>query len=277
MMRRNLGVIGRPISHSLSPLLHNFLIEKNGLDFSYHAFEVRPENLHSAIRGAQALGFRGLNVTIPHKVRVMDFVDELGDEAEQIGAVNTLIFEDNKIMGRNTDADGFLQSLAMENIPSLSKKTIFILGAGGAARAVVFAAKSAGAKRILITNRTMSRAEKLARDFGVEAVELQEIAALSEGGIVVNTTSVGMSPEVKASPLAEKMFREDLIYVDLVYNPRQTTFLNNAKKVGAKTVDGLGMLICQGATSLSLWASREIQTRDHFPELYALLRPNSYL
>ncbi|MFQ5632260.1 MAG: shikimate dehydrogenase [bacterium] len=261
-----LGVIGSPISHSLSPHLHAFLIDKLGLDCYYHAFEVQPENLRAAIDGTKALGIRGLNVTVPHKQNVMAYLDSIDEAAAKIGAVNTIRFENGRAFGANTDAPGFLKNLQFQGV-ELHGREVFVLGAGGAARAVVYAAKQAGAAAIKICNRTPERAQQLAGDFGAQAVTLREIQALAAGSIAINTTSVGMYPEADASPLAEKFFRRDLIYIDLVYNPVKTRFLQYAETVGAKTVDGLGMLIFQGAIALGFWTGQEIDVEKWYDEV----------
>ena len=270
MHKHVLGVIGYPMTHTLSPYLHGFMIEKLGLPASYFAFSVQPERLGDALAGAKALGLTGLNVTVPHKQAVMAHLDEIDARAKAIGAVNTIRFEKGAAFGTNTDAGGFLESLTFNNV-SLAGREVLILGAGGAAHAIVYAAQQAGAAAISIFNRTAERAEKLAAHFGVRAVAEADTERLANGAVVINTTSVGMSPKLDACPLPENPFRSDLIYVDLVYNPLKTRFLALAQHAGATTVDGLGMLIFQGAQALSHWMAREIDVQKWYPELRTLL------
>ena len=247
-----LGVIGDPIAHSLSPVLHGYFIRKHGLPAAYHAFRVRPADLGAAIVGARALGFRGLNVTLPHKQAVVAHLDAIEPVAQQAGAVNTVIFEKKQIVGTNTDVPGLLRSLEQAGVV-LRDNAVFIIGAGGAARAAAFAARSADVAVLQIANRTQRKAIGLAGDAGGEAVELSAVRRLPAGAVVMQTTAVGMHPNADACVLPETLFRGDLVYVDLVYNPLETNFLRRAQQVGAKTVDGLGMLIHQGILSLERW------------------------
>ncbi len=265
-LQKILGVIGDPISHSLSPRLHGFLMNRFGLAGCYHAFRVEAGSLEQAVRGAQALGFLGLNVTLPHKQRIIAFLDEIDEEAQRIGAVNTVIFRGGRIFGSNTDAVGFLRSLAAEGI-ALKGREVFVLGAGGAARAVCHAAVSAGARSLSIWNRTRERAEQLAQQFGGIVAPREKAGSLLAGSVVVNATRVGMRPAVEECPLPEPLFREHCTYVDLVYNPLRTHFLQQAERCGAATVDGLGMLIFQAVKSLELWFQQEFEVSPFYEEL----------
>lgn len=270
MQQKLLGVIGYPLSHTLSPHLHGFLIEKLQLPCSYLAFAVKPQRLREALAGAKALGIAGLNVTVPHKQTVMAHLDQIDAQAQAIGAVNTIRFEHGRAFGTNTDAGGFLQSLHFHNI-DLKQREVLILGAGGAAHAIAHAARQAGAASLKIFNRTAKRAEALAKRFDAQAVSAPNIEALPKGAAVINTTSVGMSPASEACPLPESDFRGDLLYIDLVYNPLETKFLQLARHAGATTVDGLGMLIFQGVLALAHWTGREISVDEWYDELRALL------
>jgi len=247
-----LGVIGDPIAHSLSPLLHGYFIREHGLPAAYHAFRVRPADLGAAIAGARALGFRGLNVTLPHKQAVMAHLDAIEPVAQQVGAVNMVIFKADRTIGTNTDVPGLLRSLQQAGV-QLQGQAVFIIGAGGAARAAAFAARSAGARALHIANRTAEKAVGLAREVGAEAAALDAVQQLPPGAVVIQATPVGMHPAVDACVLPASRFRGDLVYVDLVYNPLETKFLRLARQAGAKTVDGLGMLIHQGILSLERW------------------------
>lgn len=254
-MLRMLGILGDPVGHSLSPFLHGEVIRRSKLPFLYAAFHVRADELPQAIAGARALGFRGLNVTVPHKQAVIPLLDWISDEAQTIGAVNTIVFAEGRSFGYNTDCDGFLAGLD-EQGGDLQGKRVLILGAGGAARAVVRAAQKAGAAQIYIHNRTLARARELADVFGVGVLaELRDVPAHD---VVINATTVGMHPRVQESPLPPALFRAGVFYADLVYSPLQTAFLRHARAAGAATADGLGMLIHQGLAAMKLWADCDL-------------------
>ncbi|KAA3616000.1 MAG: shikimate dehydrogenase [Calditrichaeota bacterium] len=268
--KKPLGVIGTPISHSLSPLLHNYLANEYELPFQYSAYHVDKISLEDAISGARALGFRGLNVTVPHKKNIMPFLDEIDEFALKTGAVNTVLFEDEFTTGYNTDIFGFLDSLAIESV-DLSGKNVIVLGAGGAAHAIVFAAKNAGARTINIVNRTHEKAVDLAQKTGCEAINFSKFTETPTGDVVINTTSVGMYPEVTKCPVPQSVFREKCVYVDIVYNPGLTQFLKFAHDSGAKIVSGIGMLIFQGIMAMEIWSGVKIDRQKHFEPLKKLL------
>jgi len=262
------GVIGDPVEHTLSPLMHNAAIEKMGIDAVYVPFRVAPDGLERAIEGMPALGIEGLNVTVPHKTRVMKYLDRVTEEAEAVGAVNTVIRKDGVLTGDNTDVYGFLMSLregcGMKRFP----ERVCVLGAGGAARGVVYACGGREEIReIVIVNRTLSRAEKLAAELSaVTGTPMRALPAerevmrevLPSAGLVVNTTSVGMFPDVERSPVPDPdVFNPAQVVCDIVYNPAETKLLRDAAARGAKTVGGLAMLAYQGARSLSLWTGLE--------------------
>ncbi|MDD2665517.1 MAG: shikimate dehydrogenase [Methanocellales archaeon] len=258
-MKKIYGVIGDPIEHSLSPIMHNAAFQKLGINGVYHAFRVSSENAASAILGAKALGFGGLNVTIPLKERALDVVDA-DPIAKKIGAVNTLDFKDG-ILGYNTDGIGAKRALGKRNI-DVADKGVLILGSGGAARAIAFQFAQDGAT-LAIANRTVSRAVRLA----------QEIRAIGEGDaigigletlpsllkkvdILVNSTSVGMPPRTDETLVTADQMHSGLVVFDVVYNPIKTRLLREAKKAGAITIDGVDMLVHQGAESFKIWTSR---------------------
>ncbi|TDA67724.1 MAG: shikimate dehydrogenase [Clostridia bacterium] len=258
-----LGVLGYPVEHSLSPAMHNAALAGLGLDVVYLPLPVRPADLGRAVRGMQALGFIGANVTIPHKEAALTLADELGAEARLIGAVNTLVFRGGKILGHNTDAAGFLLSLREEADFDPAGKTCLILGAGGAARAVAVALVQAGSRAVYIANRTRERAAELAsglqRDLGVPAralsIEEGELApVLEQADLVVQASPVGMHPHRGAPPIIDPALLSPaaLVY-DLIYNPPETTFLRLAREKGCRTLNGLGMLVYQGAMAFKLW------------------------
>ncbi|HIE50438.1 MAG TPA: shikimate dehydrogenase [Armatimonadetes bacterium] len=262
-----LGVIGYPVRHSFSPPMHNAALEALDLDFCYVAFEVEPVRLSAAIEGMKALGIVGLNVTIPHKETLLSLVDEIGEEARLIGALNTLYFDGQRLYGDNTDGRGFVASLRAGGEDPQGKQVV-VLGAGGSARAVTVALARAGAKEIVLANRTQVRAERLAEMLntrlrpGVARVVQWQSAQLQyelgRADLIVNTTSVGMHPQEEACPVADlpPLLPEALVY-DIIYNPLETVFLRRAMAQGARTMNGVEMLVYQGALSFQLWTGRE--------------------
>lgn len=256
------GVIGWPIEHSLSPAMHNAAFATLGLDWCYVPFGVPPERLSEAVRGLQALGVRGANATVPHKEALLPLVDELTPEAEAIGAVNTLLFRPGGILGHNTDAAGFLRALHEAGFDPTGC-TALVLGSGGAARSVVYALARVGA-RIILLNRTVERAEALAAalrgrvpqaDLSTGPLALEVIAQhMGNVDLVVNATTLGMHPHVEASPWpAQLPFPHKAFCYDLVYTPRETAFIRQARHAGAHAASGLGMLVHQGAEAFALW------------------------
>ncbi|MBT4485412.1 MAG: shikimate dehydrogenase [Candidatus Latescibacteria bacterium] len=262
------GVIGDPIEHTLSPLMHASAIEKMGIDAVYVPFHVRPDELEHAIKGIKALGVGGLNVTVPHKTRVMDYLDNLTDEAKAVGAVNTVINHDGVLTGDNTDVYGFTRCLFVDGGLERFPKRVYVIGAGGAARGVVYAcAKSDEVSEVVVINRTLSKAEKLAEELSavtgshisaMPAIEETFSGMLSDAELLINTTSVGMYPQVEHSPVPyPEVFHEGQVVCDIIYNPSETRLLRDAASHGAKVVGGLAMLAYQGARSLSLWTGME--------------------
>ena len=267
------GVFGWPINHSRSPRLHGFWLAKYGIDGAYLPFSTRPENLIDAIRALPKLGFRGGNITLPHKERALAAVDELSDVARRIGAVNTLIVrEDGTIFGDNTDGYGFLQHLK-SSAPQWRAEAgpAVVLGAGGAARAIIVALLDAGVPRIILTNRTASRADNLARELGGEASGRIEVidwtlreAALEGAGLLVNTTQLGQAGQ---APLEINLrhLPTSAVVDDIVYVPLETNLLAAAKTRGNAVVDGIGMLLHQARPGFKAWFGVE-------PEVNAALR-----
>lgn len=260
------GLIGDPVEHSMSPAMHNAAFRKLGLDYIYVAFRVKPPELEQAIAGMRALNIRGLNVTIPHKVNVIPFLDNIDPLAEKIGAVNTIVNDDGVLTGYNTDASGFLRAMRESGVEPAGKNVV-VLGAGGASRAVSFILADSGAK-LTILNRKLELdwAEELAgrisQVFNIEvrAMELNRTnlaAILSKTDILVNTTSVGMSPNIEQAPLDTDLLHSGLAVYDIVYNPVETRLLQEAAAAGAKTIGGLNMLAWQGAIAFEKWTGRE--------------------
>ena len=247
-------VIGDPIDHSLSPALHNFWLQEMGIDGSYEAINCPERYLHKTINKLLKEGYVGGNVTIPHKEKAMMLCDELDEVAKKVGAVNTLVFDGGKILGKNTDVKGFLDNVSRETF-DFSQKKALVIGAGGAARAVIVALKQAGAE-IIITNRTRKRAEMLAQEYDCEVLDWEKKNELSTFSILVNTTSLGMEGADNLEIDLSLLPKESLV-TDIVYNPLRTSLLEQADKLGIKTVTGIGMLIYQAAPGFKAWFGRE--------------------
>lgn len=256
------GLIGHPVEHSFSPPMHNAAFEALGMDYAYVAFDVDPLNLKSAIEGAKSLNIKGFNVTIPHKIEVMKHLDAIDEVAGLIGAVNTIDFKDMK--GYNTDGIGAVK--AIEEVTSIKGKNVVVAGAGGASRAISFYIAKYGADSLTILNRNVEKAESLAGDVSdsgligeVKSDSMSEINRyVADADILIDTTPVGMHPNVDAQPivLAEDM-HEDLAVFDAVYNPNETVLIKEALKAGAKPVYGIKMLLYQGAESFRIWTAQE--------------------
>ena len=254
------GIIGDPIEHSMSPVMHNAAFKNKGLDYVYLPFRVKKEELGKAIEGMRALNIRGLNITIPHKVAVIQFLDELDHLADKIGAINTIVNDNGVLKGYNTDATGFLQALLERGIEPKGKSVV-ILGAGGASRAISFILAEKGSS-LVILNRTWDRAkicvDRISEIFQSEATALKLdrenlTTALSQADILVNATSVGMSPNINETPVTSNLLKPSLIVFDIVYNPIKTRLQREAEVVGATTISGLDMLVWQGALAFEKW------------------------
>lgn len=265
------GVIGWPIAHSLSPAMHNAAFDVLGLNWRYLAFPVRLGKVPSAIAGLVALGFRGTNVTVPHKEAVLSAMDVVPPRVREFGAVNTVIIDRDAegqptLRGENTDVDGFLHALREGGFEPVGKR-VLIVGAGGGARGVVYALCQARAAEVVVLNRTPARASALVGDLasGAGSTSLQAGALTpsaleqhaNEADLLVNTTTLGMWPHVEASIWPDdRPLPADLAVCDLVYRPLETKLLRQARSAGAATIDGLGMLIAQGALSFEMWTGR---------------------
>lgn len=260
------GVIGYPVKHTFSPYFHNAAFKALKLNAAYVPFEVAPAKLKDAIRGLQALGVRGINVTIPHKEAVIPLLDELSPQAKGIGAVNVILSEDGKLIGHNTDGEGFLVSLKKNLNASPKNKSIFILGAGGAAKALSYVLAREEAKSITLVDVMHQRAKELAlktkRAF--PKCEVKSIPYLMSrideealnADILINATPVGMK-EGDPCIVSTDALHKDLIVCDLIYNPLETNLLKEARKRGLKSINGIGMLLYQGALSFELFTGKK--------------------
>lgn len=256
------GLIGHPVEHSFSPPMHNAAFKALKMDYVYTAFDVDPNDLENAIKGAQALSIKGFNVTIPHKIEVMKYLSEIDEVAALIGAVNTIDFENLK--GYNTDGIGAIK--AIEEITKVKDKDVVIAGAGGASRAISFYLAKYGVDNLTILNRNVEKADSLASDVlnsnligNVKSDSISKINDyLSDTDVLINTTPVGMHPNVEVSPIASSdMMHEDLVVFDAVYNPNETVLIKEAIKADAKPVYGIKMLLYQGAESFEIWTGRK--------------------
>lgn len=254
------GIMGDPVEHSLSPPMHNAAFGHLKLDYVYVPFHVKQGNLQSAIEGARGMGIKGLNLTIPHKIEVIKYLDELEGVAELIGAVNTVKFNEGHVVGYNTDGFGALK--AIEEKKSIKGKKIIVMGAGGAARAISFQLIQSGAGEVLIANRTLEKACNLRDELtetyntSVGCLELDNklTMELEDADVLINTTPVGMYPHHEDEPVVTaNMMHENLLVNDIVYNPIETGLLKQASKAGAQIVPGTKMLIYQGVEAFRIW------------------------
>jgi shikimate dehydrogenase len=266
------GLIGWPVEHSLSPAMHNAAFKAAGLNWRYLPLPVRPGQIEAAVRGLAALNFRGANVTVPHKAAVIPLLDRSGEEVGALGAANTLLFSRGdgapRISGFNTDEIGFIQALREGGFRPGDGRDAVIVGAGGGARAAVHGLLGAGIGRIAVLNRDLPRAQRLVVDLGCVVEDPSRLAALPltaeslveaarVADLLVNATPVGMWPHVDESIWpADIPLPAHLTVLDLVYNPLQTRLLRQARGAGARTVDGLGMLLYQGAAAFEIWTGQ---------------------
>ena len=262
------GVIGNPVEQSLSPAIHNAAFQKLGLNFVYLAWKV--EAIGDAVKGLRALGnFRGASVTIPHKVAVLPFLDEIEPTARHIGAINTIVSQNGKLLGTNTDATGALRALKEANAP-LSGEPVVILGSGGAARAIAFAlAAEAGIRRMHLLGIDDQERRGLASDLmqktAVHVIEafLDEQSlktALAEARVLIHCTPIGMSPKTGTSCVSTSLLRPGLTVMDIVYNPRETKLLADAKAAGCRIISGLEMFLYQAAAQFERWTDQSAPT-----------------
>ena len=266
-MVKRLGIIGYPIGHSISPVFQQAALDDSELDASYTSWEIAPEDLEKFINDIRDPDVIGINVTVPHKESVLRLLDDIDDWALRAGAVNTIVNRDGRLVGYNTDGIGFLRGLRHNQDFNLNGKTILIIGAGGSARGVVLALSGESVGHIIIANRTLARAQvlvSLALELGIsaQAVSLdgQELALAGvQANLIVNCTSIGMAhtPEEKLSPLMLQQIPPTCLVYDLVYNPLETQLLREAARAGADTMNGIKMLVYQGAASFELWFERQ--------------------
>ena len=260
---RLLAVIGAPIAHSLSPIIQNAALHAAGLDYVYTALPVRADALASAVRGLRDAGIAGFNVTIPFKTEIIPLLDALSEDARRIQAVNTVVIEDGRMVGHNTDVAGFLAGFAERGI-ALTGKNAVLIGAGGAARAALWGLLRSGVSSVAIGVRSVEKGAALAADFAadgdVRAVSFDDtawIAACSDADLVVQTTPLGMTPHTEEMPPVDAaVINPSAVVYDLIYTPAETRFLRESRARGCETINGETMLVAQGAEAFSLWTGK---------------------
>ncbi len=259
-----LCVIGHPIKHSMSPIMHNAAIQDLGLDYLYIGFDVPSNKLKEAIKGLKTLNIQGINVTLPHKEKAIKFIDKVDEIAQKIGAINTIKNEDGFLIGRNTDAEGAKKAL-LDAGCEITGKNVVLIGAGGAAKAISYSLASDTNKTTII-NRSEDRAKKLVRelkskmDLNIEFKKYSEIILKEEiinADILINATPVGMFSTIDISPVSKKALHRDLFVFDLIYNPLETQLIKDSKEIGCQTLSGLDMLVNQGALAFEWWTNRK--------------------
>lgn len=268
-----LALIGSPVGHSGSPAMYNYSFERLGLDYAYVAFDIKVDEVKDAIAAMKTFKMRGCNVTMPCKMEVVKYMDELSPAARIIGAVNTIVNDDGKLTGHITDGEGFVNNLRDHGIDVCNKK-IVIAGSGGAAIAIQVQCALDGAREITIFNRTVAKAEETARKIRKEVptcvVNVYDIAdtakmteEIASGDIFVNATSVGMSPNVDESVVTDvSAFRQGLVVADIVYEPKETRLLREAKEAGCTCITGKGMLLWQGVSAFKLYTGEEMPVAE---------------
>ncbi len=274
-------LLGNPLGHSISPPMHNRVFEKLGMDYCYMPVEVTNNNLKEVFSGLCKMNVAGFNVTIPHKIAIMEYLDELDPLAATIGAVNTISVKDGKTKGYNTDGEGFMRSLEGEANISIKGKRVCLLGCGGAARAIAMTLAFHDAEKIYLYNRTVKKADELAAEINTkirtctEVVDHQQMSlrkALQSCDILINSTSLGMHPQEDVLPIDGTLLFPGLMVADIVYNPLMTKLLRTAQDKGCTIIPGLGMLIYQGAAAFKLFTGVEPLVEEMSEVAYTLMK-----
>ncbi|MEM3078492.1 MAG: shikimate dehydrogenase [Nitrososphaerales archaeon] len=254
-------VIGHPIDKSLSPIMHNEAFRAKGLNYVYLAFDVDTSRLKEAVEGLRALKVKGFNVTMPHKVAILNLLDRINEGASLVGAVNTVVNDDGELIGYNTDVNGIISALEAK-FHSLKGLKALLIGAGGAARACIVALVSKGCKEIIIMNRTFDKAKLMVEDLGkklkmnynLEELNMNSLKkAINSVDILMNATPIGTYPNLDESIVPQELIKKDMVVFDAVYNPKKTKLIRDAEKMGAKVIPGYEMFVGQGAASFKLW------------------------
>lgn len=248
-----IGIFGDPIEHTLSPLIHNEAFQYLGVDYCYVPFHVKKEKLKEAVEAIRALNIKGVNITVPHKEAVIQYIDKVSDEAEYIGAVNTILNDEGTLKGFNTDAQGFVLSLKEEGV-SIKNNNFLVLGAGGAAKAIVYGVLKEGGK-VYIYNRTLIKARSIKERFNnlgfIEVVNTIDRAITEKMNVIVNATSLGLKKD-DPMPLSAELIKPEHVYCDIVYP--ETPLMREAERVGCKVIGGIGMLLWQAVAAFEIWS-----------------------
>ena len=257
------AVIGDPIAQSLSPQLHNGIFAANDMDAVYFPIAVKSRDLEKLVQGFRLMNFGGFNITKPHKIEIIKYLDGLDPLAEKIGAVNTVVCRDGKMIGYNTDGFGFIKSIEKKlGQQSKEELTVLILGCGGAVKSVAMALADGGIKKVIIANRTFEKALELVTQINenwpgkAQAISMEESElkkAIAEVTVIVNGTSLGMADAPEKTPISKRLLKKELLVYDMIYSPPMTQLLKDAKAVGAQTENGLEMLLYQGLLAFELW------------------------
>lgn len=259
------GLIGEYLSHSFSPILHDIIFKNSNIKGEYNLYEVEREALKYTVEKLRELKIKGFNVTIPYKLEIIKYLDEISTEAKMIGAVNTLTFEKNKIIGHNTDYYGFGASLKREMI-EIKDKRVLILGTGGASKSVYHYLNNNGIKEIIFASRSPEKTKNIYPDS--KMINYQELKDLGNMDIIINTTPLGMYPNTDKSPVDKMILNKFSVAIDLIYNPLETKFLRLAREIGLKTANGLYMLSAQGIRSQEIWNEIELG-EDFYNTIYS--------
>ncbi|MFC1532899.1 shikimate dehydrogenase [Thermodesulfobacteriota bacterium] len=273
-------LLGNPLEHTLSPVMHNHVFKKLDMDCIYFPVEVTAENLKTVFSGLTRMNMLGFNVTMPHKMNIISLLDDIDPLTAAIGAVNTICLERGRTKGYNTDGEGFVTAIEQDLKQSVAQKKVFILGCGGAARSIAMTLASKGCEKIFLCNRTISKAEALSADINkvfedCSSVVPRELPPMGEVlpacDLLINTTSIGMHPYADNMPLDESLLFKGLAVADIVYNPLETLLLKAANKIGCSVVNGLGMLVYQGAKAFKLWTGVDPPVHEMFEVLQSVI------
>ena len=274
------GLLGSPLGHSFSPAMHNRAFQTLDLNYFYMPIEVTSEHLQDVARGISRMNFAGYNITIPHKIQIMQYLDHIDELARGIGAVNTVKIENGVSTGYNTDGLGYIQTLETEAEISVAGKRCFILGCGGGARAIAMTLAFQNVEQIILCNRTEQKAHDLCAEINANVRECCTVvsmnnrseikAAINHIDVLINTTSVGMHPDESRMPLETDLVPEGIIVSDIVYNPLKTKLLQVADEKGCRIVYGLGMLVYQGAEAFKIWTGLEPPVEEMYGVVRAL-------
>ncbi|WP_066257740.1 shikimate dehydrogenase [Neobacillus drentensis] len=256
-MKKLFAVLGNPIGHSMSPVMLNDLFSYYNIDAVYLPFQVEDADLHDAVKGLKTLGVGGFNVTVPHKSNIIPFLDGIDELAANIGAVNTVVNENGQLIGYNTDGPGFLKGLNAF-LPKIADQKVLMIGAGGAARAIYFTLAKENPTVLNIANRTVERAQELINDcpysVSSSAISFDEVSqSIGEYDLIIQTTLIGMSPKIGVKPVELINIRKETFFCDIIYNPLETQFLQEARIHGANIQNGLDMFVYQGALAFEKW------------------------